>query len=258
MPERTSYTAGTPSWVDLGTPDPEAAKRLYADLFGWTYEGGGAEAGHYAMCLKDGLPVAGISPQMDPADPPKWSTYLASNDLDGTTARIAGAGGRLLFEPMDIFDAGRMVFAVDPAGSPFGVWQARAHPGARRVNEVGALIWNDVQTRDGDATDRFYADVFGYALEPMGEDYMLYKLGDQVIGGRYLTGGEGPTGWLAYFAVVDTDAAVATVTGAGGQVTTPAHDSGYGRIAVVRDPWGATFGVISVPDETQDEREVRP
>jgi predicted enzyme related to lactoylglutathione lyase len=254
MSERTSYTEGTPNWVDLGTPDLEAAKRLYADLFGWAYEGGGPESGHYALCLKEGLAAAGIAPQMDPSDPPRWSTYLASDDLDRTAARITEAGGRLLVEPMDILDAGRMLVAAAPDGSPFGVWQGKAHIGARRVNEEGALIWNDVQTRDGDATDRFYAAVFGYELEPMGEDYMLYKVGDQVIGGRYLVGADAPTGWVAYFAVTDTDEAVATVTGAGGQVASPAHDSEYGRIAVVRDPWGATLGVIQVPAETQDEQ----
>jgi predicted enzyme related to lactoylglutathione lyase len=251
MPERTSYTEGTPNWTDLGTPELEAAQRLYADLFGWTFEGGGEETGHYAMCMKDGLPVAGISPQMDPSVPPRWSTYLASDDLDRTAARITEAGGRLLFDPMDVFDAGRMVFAVDPEGSPFGVWQGKAHPGSRRVNEPGAPIWNDVRARQGGAADRFYAEVFGYGLEPIGDEYVAYKVGDQVIGGRFQLGGEaagdgGITGWVAYFAVGDTDGSVDTVTRAGGRVALPAHDTPYGRIAVVEDPWGAVFGVIEV------------
>ncbi|HEY0486648.1 MAG TPA: VOC family protein [Mycobacteriales bacterium] len=247
MSERTSYTEGTPNWVDLGTPDLGAARQLYADLLGWTYEGGGEEAGHYTMCLKDGLPVAAISPQMDPSDPPRWTTYLASDDADRTGARITECGGRLLMEPMDVFDAGRMLVATAPDGSPFGVWQGKAHIGARRVNEPGALIWNDVQARDGAATDAFYAAVFGYGLEPMGDEYTVYKVGDEVVGGRYRVGEDAPTGWVAYFAVPDADAAVDTVTAAGGQVRSPAHDSPYGRIAVVEDPWGAAFGVISVP-----------
>jgi predicted enzyme related to lactoylglutathione lyase len=37
MPERTSYTQGTPNWVDLPTSDQAAAKAFYAGLFGWTY-----------------------------------------------------------------------------------------------------------------------------------------------------------------------------------------------------------------------------
>ena len=38
MPERTSYTQGTPNWVDLQTTDQDAAKAFYAGLFGWTYD----------------------------------------------------------------------------------------------------------------------------------------------------------------------------------------------------------------------------
>ena len=38
MPERTSYTQGTPNWVDLPTSDQAAAKVFYAGLFGWTYD----------------------------------------------------------------------------------------------------------------------------------------------------------------------------------------------------------------------------
>ena len=38
MPERTSYTQGTPNWADLPTSDQAAAKAFYAGLFGWTYD----------------------------------------------------------------------------------------------------------------------------------------------------------------------------------------------------------------------------
>jgi uncharacterized protein len=43
-------------------------------------------------------------------------TYLATPDADVTAARIKGAGGQLVMEPMDIMDAGRMAVAVDTAG----------------------------------------------------------------------------------------------------------------------------------------------
>ena len=36
MSERTSYTPGTPCWVELsGTPDIEASEAFYRELFGW-------------------------------------------------------------------------------------------------------------------------------------------------------------------------------------------------------------------------------
>ena len=33
--ERDSYTSGTPSWVDLGSPDVDASVAFYTTLFGW-------------------------------------------------------------------------------------------------------------------------------------------------------------------------------------------------------------------------------
>jgi uncharacterized protein len=38
MGERTSYTPGTFSWVDLQTDDLEGAKAFYSTLFGWQYD----------------------------------------------------------------------------------------------------------------------------------------------------------------------------------------------------------------------------
>jgi predicted enzyme related to lactoylglutathione lyase len=31
------YVTGSPNWIDLGTPDVEAAKVFYGGLFGWTF-----------------------------------------------------------------------------------------------------------------------------------------------------------------------------------------------------------------------------
>jgi uncharacterized protein len=35
MSERTSYEPGVPSWVDLASPDTDAAAAFYGGLFGW-------------------------------------------------------------------------------------------------------------------------------------------------------------------------------------------------------------------------------
>ena len=45
MAEMTGYENGTPSWVDIGTPDVQAAGEFYSALFGWDIEYGPAEMG---------------------------------------------------------------------------------------------------------------------------------------------------------------------------------------------------------------------
>ena len=56
MSERTSYTPGTPCWIDLSTPDVEAAERFYGPLFGWEIPElpNSAEMGGYRRAKKGG------------------------------------------------------------------------------------------------------------------------------------------------------------------------------------------------------------
>ena len=58
MPERTQYSPGTPSWVDLQTSDQAGAKSFYTALFGWDYDDQpvGDDA-VYSMAKKNGKDV---------------------------------------------------------------------------------------------------------------------------------------------------------------------------------------------------------
>lgn len=264
MSERTTYVEGTPSWVDLGAADAEGARRFYGSLFGWDFQVGGPETGHYAMCTLGGLPVAGMGSQQDPSSPPVWTTYLASDDIDRTAARIREAGGRMIMEPMQVMEFGSMLIAADPGGAVFGGWQAGAITGSGRVNEPGTPYWNEVVTREPEAVDAFYRTVFGYELVPMGDDgtpaeegsggadYTVFRIGDQMVGGRMRMDdrwpAELPAHWMAYFAVADTDAATARVRELGGTVQAEPFDTPYGRIAVVSDPDGAAFSLMSTTE----------
>ena len=58
-----------------------------------------------------------------------------------------------------------------------------------------------------------------------------------------------PPFWAVYFAVSDTDAAVARVTELGGSQIMPPMDIEPGRFAVVADPTGAVFNVIALKPE---------
>ena len=60
MPEMTSYEHGTPSWVDVASPDVDAAVSFYEQLFGWEASEAGdpEETGGYRMLTQDGKAVA--------------------------------------------------------------------------------------------------------------------------------------------------------------------------------------------------------
>ncbi|HEY6276288.1 MAG TPA: VOC family protein [Streptosporangiaceae bacterium] len=252
----SAWPSGTPCWVDLGVADIPRAGRFYSQLFGWDIQAGPPEAGGYALCLKEGRPVAGIGPQQGPpGTPPTWAVYLATDDADATASTITSAGGQILVAPMDVMDVGRMAVAADPAGAVFGIWQARSHTGFGLANEPGTVCWNENFSRDLEGSQAFYQKVFGYEYGAMPDPdfrYATLKLGGTEVGGIGELGSgfppEVPAHWSTYFAVADTDAAVATITAAGGSVSRAAWDTPYGRMAVVSDDQGAAFSLMSLPE----------
>jgi uncharacterized protein len=259
MSERTSYEPGTPCWVDLGSPDLDASVRFYNALFGWEAPKSEnvEQTGGYRRATKNGADVAGMMPLMQEGQPPAWSSYVAVADADATAAAVKEAGGSVIAEPMDVMDLGRMAVFADPTGAVFGIWQPGTFPGAARVNEPGALSWNELGTRDPDAAKAFYAAVFGWGFRDndMGEmgTYTEWLNGEASIGGMMDVSGrlpdEIPAHWLVYFAVENTDAALETVKSSGGGVSFGPIDVPAGRFAIVTDPHGAAFAVIQMPDE---------
>lgn len=255
MPEITKYEPGTPSWVDLGTPDPDDASRFYSGLFGWTIPEGPPEAGGYRMCMLDGKPVAGLGPQMNADMPPWWTTYISVADADETAAAIKEDGGNVIVEPMDVLDAGRMAVAADPAGAMFSIWQPKLHIGAAIVDDPNSLCWNELMTRDPQKSVEFYGAVFGWTanLLPMEgiDDYTEFRVGQRGIAGMMPMAGDAwpaeiPNHWMVYFAVEDCNAAVARVEELGGKVVAPPTEVPPGTFAVVNDPQGAAFSVIAL------------
>src|SRR6478672_3062849 len=106
MVEMTDYAPGTPSWVDVSTPDLDATKTFYGALFGWqatTFE----DMGRYTNFTKDGKVVCGGVPTQSPEQPPAWSTYICVADADATAAAVQANGGQVAFPTMDVMALGR-------------------------------------------------------------------------------------------------------------------------------------------------------
>jgi uncharacterized protein len=253
MPEFDEYLPGTPSWVDLTTPDKSGSKAFYSALFGWDVIEMGPEAGDYAMFTKKGKRVAGLGPTMSEGQPASWTTYVSVDDADAIAEAAKKAGGSLIMEPMDVMDAGRMAMFTDSTGAVIAAWQPRLTKGAELANEAGAFCWNELQTRDVEAAKLFYGSVFGWGAETskMGEmEYTEWKRGDASIGGMMdmpsEIPAEAPPYWLVYFGVEDTDASVAKARELGALVYVEPTDIPPGRFAVLGDPTGASLGIIKL------------
>jgi predicted enzyme related to lactoylglutathione lyase len=254
--QKDTYDNGVPSWVDLGSPDVEKAAVFYSGLFGWKVQEGVAEAGGYRICEIGGRPVAGLGPQMNPG-PPAWMTYVNVDDATDAAEKVTAAGGQVFMAPMEVLDVGRMAVFADTGGAVLGLWQPGTHKGAGLVNEPNTYCWSELNAIDLDGAKTFYNAVFGWgsATQEAGGvpgGYTEWKLGDARIAGMLRKPesipAEVPPFWLVYFAVADADASTKAVAELGGTAMMPPTDVEPGRLAVVADPSGATFGVIQLKD----------
>lgn len=255
MASRSSYTEGTPCWVDLQTTDQDAAKTFYGGLFGWEFEDMPmGDDGVYSMATIRGENVAAISRQsaemIEHGAPPLWNTYIAVDSVDAAVAKVAAAGGRLLMEPFDVMEAGRMAWVADPTGASVGLWQAGRHIGATLVNEPNTLTWDELISSDTATALAFYEAVTGVTSKetPMGEGTytMLYVADAAVAGANAPMDPSTPNHWHVWFAVADADQTVAGAAAAGGTVLMAPMDIPIGRAAALEDPQGARFSVIAL------------
>uniref|UniRef100_UPI003C7BE055 VOC family protein n=1 Tax=unclassified Streptomyces TaxID=2593676 RepID=UPI003C7BE055 len=253
-----SFETGAPDWVDLGTPDIDAATAFYNGLFGWELQPGGPETGGYGTYQLRGRSVAGVMTVPEGQGKPSWSVYFQTPDADATARTVEQAGGTAAFPPMDVLDYGRMGGFTDNNGAYFGVWQPGTNPGLGMIMEPGSLIWSELYTPDVPSAAAFFNTVFGWqtnqmsfpggaytVVRPAGTDNDESAFGGLVPLDQVPSETAAGPHWLPYFAVEDTDATVSAAERLGGGVTIPATDlPEVGRIATIADPAGATFAVI--------------
>lgn len=271
MPKRTRYPAGVPCWIDSARPETEAAVAFYSGVLGWELADqmppGSSET--YFEAKVDGGLVAAIGSWDNGLDRVGWTTYIAVDSADEAAERVRAAGGRVLVEPHDVLDAGRMAMCSDPEGATFAVWQADTHIGAEVVNAPGTWNWSNLVTADVEAAQRFYGAVFPWefdALDVGGErsiTVVVPQYGDYLetidpgVRARHAQGGapprftdtvawlepldQGGPRWHVTFTVADADEAAVRARELGGEVLVEPFDIPWQRIAVLRDPDGATF-----------------
>ena len=259
MAEFTSHSPGTPSWADLMSPDVDASVAFYTALFGWDAEDQFDDDGNrvYVMFRVDGKSVAGLGGQAPGMDgmPGIWNTYITTDDVAATAAKVEAAGGSVMMPPMQVMTSGEMAIFTDPTGAAFSVWKPGDHIGAEVGNVANTMSWNELMTRDLDTALAFYAAVFGWEYD--GQDMGPMGTYNVIRGG---TNGEGaggimampaemadevPNYWAVYFATDDIAAAVQRATSAGGTVLQePFPIPGIGTSCVIGDPHHGVFQLM--------------
>ncbi len=267
LTDQRRYPHGVPCWVDVTQADVAAAVEFYAGLFGWVLTDAMPPnaPGAYLVATLDGHDVAAIAPAQGTGTP-TWRTYVACDDPDLTAGAVQRAGGTVLVPPQDAGLGGRTATCADPEGAVFHLWQARRRLGAQVANVPGAWNFSVLHTSDPGAVLPFYAEVFGWAVDPdLGAgmirvpgygDHLAATVDPQIYvrqafappGFADVAAGIVPdenaasAGWQVTFTVADRDAAAGTAERLGATVIS-STDTAWTREAVLRDPQGAVFTV---------------
>jgi len=255
MADAKTFVVNAPSWIDLSTKDPAAARDYYGKLFGWKSEPEkDPAAGGYAIARLGGQDAAGIGGQQDPNAPSAWMVYIGTRDATAAAKKVEAEGGKVVAPPFDVMDAGRMAVFQDPAGAFISVWEPKTMNGFGVQRKAGAFSWAELNARGIDKDKQFYKKVFGWGQKdsPMGEgqgDYTEFKLGDESIAGGMemnpMVPKEVPSYWMVYCGAADVDKTFQNAVDLGGKEMVSPQDFPGGRFAIVSDPQGAMFGIMS-------------
>ncbi len=118
------------------------------------------------------------------------------------------------------------------------------------ANYHGDFIWYELMTTDRRAAEAFYGPLTGWTFGG-DESYRQIEASEGHVGGilqltdEMSAGGARPA-WLGYIAVDDVDKMAASIAADGGGIAMPAREiEGAGRVAMVTDPQGAHFYVMT-------------
>ena len=238
-------------WNGIVSTDAAAAKTFYADTIGWVAADHTFPSGETTTMLFTGEQPRGHlrAPQSD-GEPNQWTSYLRVEDVAASAAAAEANGGGVLMPATDI-DPGTFAVVTSPSGSVLCLFHEADDASSENAPAgVGSVNWTELQSTDIEADLPWLTATFGFELEEMpipDGTYYLLNSGGKPRAGAISAFKEDVAGrWLAWVQVNDVDAAVGRIKGGGGRVITePSDYPGVGRLSMVEDPMGATFGVIT-------------
>ncbi len=253
MAKSATAVKTTPLWVDLSSKDVPGSRAFYEKLFGWKVRELGPDAGGYVMLQVGGKDVVGLGPTQMAEQPTAWAVYIGTDDADAIAKKVEKAGGTVIAPPFDVMEQGRMGTFQDPGGAFISVWQPIKFSGPPNYGKPNTPGWWELNARGVASVKPFYRQVFGWSEKlseyEAGMTYTEFQLEGHSIAGAMemadMVPAEVPNHWLVYFTVTDVDATAKKAAGLGARVAMQPSDYPGGRYAVIIDPQGAAFGLMS-------------
>lgn len=249
-------------WHDLLTHTPEASRKFYGELFGWTFENPGLDLGFgppgsYQLIRHNGKLIGGlfdtnIFAERDNVS--QWITVVSVDDIDAAAAAAKDQGGEVLTSPTALASRGTIAVLKDSTGALMAILESSGGDPADAEPELNSFLWDELWTTDVAGASRFYEAVAGYVPEDRafgdaGGTYHLLKSGDKLRAGILSNPfGDVPPVWVNYLRVADPAAITARVAQLGGEVLIAAQARAIGgHAAMIAGPSGAGIALQTWP-----------
>ena len=240
-------------WNGIVTTDIAKTLAFFPEVLGWKQQDMEMGGHKVSMLTNAGRPLAHIRTPEE-GEPSWWNNYLRVDDVDAAAAKVAAAGGKIVVEPTDIAP-GRFSTIATPSGAHMTLWKEANADDADAPTGVGELHWVDLHSTDIAKDLAFIHEALGMKTQempmPTGPYHILEPESATRAGAMAGQNPQAPSAWVAWIQVESVDDTLGRVERSGGNVLAPAWDAeGIGRMAIVSDPVGVTFGVITPPSQS--------
>ena len=109
-------------YLEIVTPDVDAARFLYSTAFGWNFQSPVPELGNAVVAMLPGGSMCGIRAPLHVEETPVVRTYIRVADLETSTREAGRMGAKILLESMDLPGWGK-ISIVEFGGVQQGLWQ---------------------------------------------------------------------------------------------------------------------------------------
>ena len=262
------HNDGRVVWHDLLTTTPEASRKFYGELFGWTFERPQIHIGtsgddDYMLIRHNGKLIGGMvdaNAMRADVNISQWVTVISTGDIDAAVSRSTAGGASVLTEPTSVGARGTLAVIEGPTGALFAVVQTRDGDPPEASPAVNGFLWDEVWTDDVPVATEFYKDVFGFErtdhdIDDTDRTYHVFRNDGKPRAGLLAHPFENErSAWVNYVRVEDPAALAARVDSLGGRILVDAQPRPVGgTVALVAGPSGAAIALQTWPIEQEGE-----
>jgi predicted enzyme related to lactoylglutathione lyase len=247
------YHTGKVVWHDLLTPNPDAARKFYGQLFGWSFE---PTASRYTEIKHNGKKIGGIiriDSKKTRQAAAQWLISISVPDIKQAKKQVKAAGGMIVNGPNELGKRGQTILVGDAQNAQFLLLKSPSGDPTDQEPQIGEWLWNEVWTLDRKREQAFYKLLGQYNDLQQNQEYaILQNEGRWRIGIRQIKQKEFAGRWLPVVRVENPAALLDRVEKLGGRVWTRPNSSQ--QTALISDSDGA-FLILQSWDFTDKKKE---